>query len=351
MRAGPDVVYQATFLRLPGDGQPPSTAATPISSSASIALRARRLHLRGRRHQARPPRQALLHPPALLLHRVARASRAATARAHPRHPRHPRPRPSGSPSSPPISAACASASSPRSPTSPPPPIQSPRPLPGLPLDRRLRPARESTTTTSRSSPGMPSTSVKGSRRRDHDPRGARPASTDGAGRGIRAEQLDQAPRPGRAPARDPRRPASRRSTLLEPEPDRGFARLPAPSRRRHLLRPRGRPVLRRRPRVPVGVRHRRRRRARVHAPSGGATAPRSARRSSAHRPRRRAPRALARPARLPLRPLRDHRAQAAGGAARARARRRSTSCCATSVFVDLYRVVRQGCGSACRATR
>ena len=63
MRAGAEVIYQGAFL----DGD--AGAATPTSSCASTTpVRPRRLELRGRRHQARPPRQALLPAPALLLH-------------------------------------------------------------------------------------------------------------------------------------------------------------------------------------------------------------------------------------------------------------------------------------------
>ena len=69
--------------------------------------------------------------------------------------------------------------------------------------------------------------------------------------------------------------------LLEPEADRGLARLPEPSRRRRVLRLRGRPVLGRgRPRVPVRHRATRRTASGATGRCGRRRAPRRSRRSS-----------------------------------------------------------------------
>ncbi len=99
---------------------------------------------------------------------------------------------------------------------------------------------------------------------------------------------------------------------------------------RRLLRHGGRPVLRRRgPRVPVRLRHRRGRRAARSPRSGAATAPRRGARSSSSSTSSASAAALPRPPRLPLRPLRGDGAEAPrrrprharGGARPAAARR------------------------------
>ena len=148
-----------------------------------------------------------------------------------------------------------------------------------------------------------------------------------------------------AAARDGRRARSRRSATRRrcrsrrartvtrgrcspPEPARGFELLPPPSARRPLLRHRGRPVLGARPRarVPLGDR---RHGGRVHAVLGARPRAGAAGGRGRDRPDPRAPRRRSGDARLPLRRLRGHRAEAAhlrvrharGGARRPAARR------------------------------
>ena len=139
-----------------------------------------------------------------------------------------------------------------------------------------------------------------------------------------------------------RRRASRRTATCRPSAAAGYAlpaRRPTPGRR--LLRPRGRPVRRRRRhRVPVGLVDRR---ARLRLRLGA-------------RPRCREGRVRARSSTASSHAARAHpglhvfhyaaaravEAALARAEVRARARTRSTTCCATSVLVDLYAVVRQG---------
>ena len=78
MRAGVDVVYQGVLASDGWRGQ------RRLPHARRDALATRRVELRGARHQARPPREARLHPPALLLQRADRADPGARAGAHPR---------------------------------------------------------------------------------------------------------------------------------------------------------------------------------------------------------------------------------------------------------------------------
>ena len=131
-------------------------------------------------------------------------------------------------------------------------------------------------------------------------------------------------------------------TLLEPERNRGFARLPEPQRRRRLLRPRGRPVLRRRPRVPVGVRHRRPRRARVPRlvgarPRRGARGVRALRRLRRRAPRASGPTSTSTTTRTTRSP-RSSASPACYGSREAEL----DQLLRDGVFVDLYRVVARG---------
>ena len=159
-------------------------------------------------------------------------------------------------------------------------------------------------------------------RRDHDARPARPRA-----RGARAGRdqpghVGEEPRAGRAAAAR----ARDRRGHLPAAAAAGGSRLRAPARAlawRPLLRLRGQPVLGqgRLARVPLGDPRRRRQ---LHAAARARPRHRAAGVRAVHRPRPRAPARVPRPARLPLRRLRDHRAEAADGPlrhARGRARR------------------------------
>ena len=102
--------------------------------------------------------------------------------------------------------------------------------------------------------------------------------------------------------------------LIEPVAETGLALLPPPSPRRPLLRPRGRPVLRRgrQPRVPLG----RPRRGWLHRPACARPRLGAASVRGLRRPRPRAPARRPGAARLPLRAVRGHRRSAASWAAR-----------------------------------
>ena len=194
-------------------------------------LRPRRLELRGRRHQARPPRQALLHPPALLLQRAARPRPGHRARADPRHPRHQR-------------AAQLPARRVRR-------LLPPRPRAPARRPRRRRPGHlpRARSITARSATGATECDERRIARRPPLP--GRPDDP----RADRAPEARPGSRPSRRSARaggprGRRDPRSRRSSklraqaaiqlrgreegkrlleLLEPEELRGFARLPEPS--------------------------------------------------------------------------------------------------------------------------
>ena len=152
------------------------------------------------------------------------------------------------------------------------------------------------------------------RRRDRHARATGERSRGaGAGR-VRRGRLGAAARAGGPPA-----PPARdgRGALGHPEAA-ARVRLRAPPRPvagRPLLRLRGEPVLglERRARVPLGDPRRGRR---VHAAPRARSRHRAARVRDVRRSRARATRARPRPARLPLRPVRDHGAQAADGALR-----------------------------------
>ena len=129
--------------------------------------------------------------------------------------------------------------------------------------------------------------------------------------GIAGRHVGEAARAGRAAALGAR---ARRGPLRPPAAAAG-ERLRAAAGSvagRPLLRLRGQPVLgpRREPRVPLGDP---RRRAELHAAARPRPRDRAAGVRDVRRPRPRAARALSRPARLPLRAVRDHRAQAADG--------------------------------------
>ena len=78
MRAGVDVVYQGVFVD--GDWRGVADFLLRVETPSD----ARRLELRGARHQARAAREARLHPPALLLRRAARSAAGTRAGADPR---------------------------------------------------------------------------------------------------------------------------------------------------------------------------------------------------------------------------------------------------------------------------
>ena len=123
--------------------------------------------------------------------------------------------------------------------------------------------------------------------------------------------------------------------LLQPQPEAGFALLPEPSPGDLFFDFEGNPFWDKDgcARVPLG--DPRRRRATSRRCTRTTTRPSGVAFETVRRPRARAARALPRPARLPLRRLRDHRAQAADGPLRHARGASSTTCSAASVFVDL----------------
>ena len=217
MAAGADVIYQATFF----DGtlaRPRRLPAPRRRAGPSVALGA--VPLRGRRHQARPPRQGQRDPPDLLVRRPARADPGRPARVAPRRARRQRPDRRAAP------RRRLHGLLP----------QRPRPIPrdaggrdagDVPAGRRPTRSRSSTAT---SAAGRPNASTRRRdrrppepRRRDQRPpatgpdrprrrdaRGARrPAPADGAAaRGHRRGRARPGPRAGADPARGPARRAA-----------------------------------------------------------------------------------------------------------------------------------------------
>ena len=252
-----------------------------------------------------------------------------------------RQRASASPSSPPTSGACASASSRRSP----------------PARRHLPRARS---TTAASAAGASDCDAQPARRRPPLPRRGHPSASgelvaagittlaelgtrhpSATSPAIRAPTLEKLREQARAPA--PARETGR--ARLRAARARGRARLrppPEPSPGDVFFDMEGDPFYERRPRVPVRRRHGDGRRAASSTPSGAATAPRRSRVRGVHRLRRASGASASRTSTSTTTPLRADRAQAPRGPATAPARTSSTSCSATSVFVDLYGVVRQG---------
>ena len=271
-------------------------------------------------------REARLHPPAPLLQRAARADPGARAGAHPRPARQRRAGvlPARA-SSPPTTGASARGSSSF--------VADPPPTEPYPVDHcgicDFKPICDAywdaVDHLSRVAGRPPDADREARRRRDHDARrssAARPPSP--CPPGINADTLGQDPRAGRAAAASRARPAATRYRLLQPQPEAGFALLPDPSPGDLFFDFEGNPFWDTDgcARVPLGD-PRRRRQLRRRCTRTTTTTERH-RVRDVRRPRARAARALPRPARLPLRRLRDHRAQAADGPlrhARARARR------------------------------
>ena len=91
MRAGADVVYQATFFDEAWRGHADFLLRVDHAAGRA-AERPRRLALRGRRHEAGPPRQGRRGPPGLLVRRPAGAPPGLAAGPPPRRPGRQRPR-------------------------------------------------------------------------------------------------------------------------------------------------------------------------------------------------------------------------------------------------------------------
>ena len=229
MRAGVDVVYQGVSRRrLARRRRFPHSVERPSDW---------RLELRGGRHEAGPPREAGLHPPALLLLRAARA--------HPGRPptqmhvllgtgeRGFRP-----PTSPPTTGACGRGSASSSPTRRP-TTATRSTSAGSASSSRSATQRGTRSIISSSSPGSGGTRSRGSEPRGStSPRSAAQAAATGPRRAGDFEKLGS----GRAPARA-RGPGEHVAGILEPEPATRLRAAPRPVARRPLLRPRGRSVL------------------------------------------------------------------------------------------------------------
>ena len=173
------------------------------------------------------------------------------------------------------------------------------------------------------------------RGRRHDDRRARGAHRARARRArVDAGSVARAGAPPARPGVRPRGPGRVRGRHRC-----GAAGDARPERRRHLLRLRGRPPVAERGSDDWGLEYLfgmvevdgvdGRRRSRASAPSGPTTARRRSRRSSTSSPTPRAAPAVAGPARLPLRALREERAAPRSPPATACARTTSTSSCAT----------------------
>ena len=229
--------------------------------------------------------QAGARPPALLLHRAARADPGARAGGDARRQRARRARdlPARTTSSP-TTGGSSGGSSTRSRAAA---TTYPYPVDHCGLCDFLalcEAAVGATTTTSSLVAGISRTAGRAAHRGRASRRSRRSATRRPrrGSRSIRAADLREAPPPGRAPAP----PAPHRRAPRRPAPARAGARLRAAARAepgRHLARLRGRPVVRAgaRARVPVRLgRARRGRRAALRRASGRATATRRRRRSS-----------------------------------------------------------------------
>ena len=275
------------------------------------AVEDRRVVLRGSRHEARAAREARVRPAALLLQRAARCTAGRRSGADPRAAREPDDGvvpAAGVRRLPAAHRAAARGLRRRS--------AADRAVPGRPV-RDLRVQATVRRALGRGRPPLPGRrdpaaadrAARGDGRRHARRARARgrrgPSSRDGR-RDVR-----EAPWPGSAAAGRAR--ARTRRVRAPPAPGRRRVRAAARSfAGRSLLRLRGQPVLgpRGQPRVPLGPdrRERRVRRAVGDRPRRGAHGLRGVRRRGA-RPARGAPR----PARLPLRAVRDHGAPADDG--------------------------------------
>ena len=288
------------------------------------AVRARRLELRGARHQARALGQAGLHPPAALLQRAARRGCRGASRTRSTCCSAPASRGRfGRRSSAPTTGACARGWSASSPT---------RRRPSrYPVDHcgicDFKPLCDAYWDESTISPASPASS------RSQIERLAAAGITTLAGLGARARRAgarrDRRRHVGRRSASRRSSSSGRastgttRSSSCSRSRRAGFALLPDPSPGDLFFDFEGNPFWDKDGSLEYlwGILDTERQ---LHAAPRARPRDRAARVRDVRRPRPRAARALPRPARLPLRAVRDHRAQAADGPlrhARGRARR------------------------------